>query len=188
MKPVRRVVTGHDEGGRAIVVSDGAPPRRFDNLGQPGLVLTEVWATSSCPALIANDPDPTSRPLSLAPDPLGSVIRVVDIPPDRGADAALTHEMADEVFHAIGAGGARAADPAAHPGMHRTETIDYGLVLEGEIYLLLEGSEVKLQAGDIVVQRGTIHAWSNRSERPCRIAFVLLDGKYSPEIRPAAAH
>ena len=68
-----------------------------------------------------------------------------------------------------------------HPLMHRTETIDYAIVLSGELTLILDDSEVKLQAGDMVVQRGTNHAWSNRSDKPCIIAFVLVDGQFEPE-------
>ena len=182
LKPIRRVVTGHDASGKATVSSDGAPPGVFDKLAQPGLVLTEIWATDTCPAQIGNGQDPTGRPLSLKPSPCGTVIRVVDLPPDQNPNSEFTHEMGKKVFDAIGAGDAHTDEPSVHPGMHRTETIDYGIVLQGEIYLLLEDSEVKLQAGDIVIQRGTIHAWANRSDQLCRIAFILLDGRYTDEV------
>ncbi|MBB2983404.1 cupin domain-containing protein [Paraburkholderia tropica] len=188
LKPIRRVVTGHDENRKAIVSMDGAPPMVIDDLGQPGLVMTEVWNTSECPVVIDNGGDPTDRPLMLRPTARGSVIRVVDLPSETQSKDSVTHEMLKDVFGKIGAADAHSGDPAKHPGMHRTETVDYGIVLEGEVTLILEGSEVNLGAGDIVVQRGTIHAWANRSGKPCRIAFVLLDGTYADEVRPAAAH
>jgi uncharacterized cupin superfamily protein len=66
--------------------------------------------------------------------------------------------------------------------MHRTETIDYGIVLEGEIWLVLDDSEVLAKAGDVIVQRGTDHAWANRSDKVCRVAFILVDGKFTDEL------
>jgi uncharacterized cupin superfamily protein len=72
-----------------------------------------------------------------------------------------------------------------HPLMHRTESIDYGVVIEGEMTLVLDGDEVELKPGSVVVQRGTNHAWANRSGRPCRMLFVLIDAQYAPEITKA---
>jgi naringenin degradation protein FdeH len=187
LKPIRRVVTGHDVEGKAVVSMDGAPPKVVDDLGQPGLVLSEIWATDDCPAIIDNGKDPTARDLMLRPRPLGTVIRVVDIPSETRSEEGFTKEMLRNVFDHIGAGDAHDKRPDSHPGMHRTETVDYGIVMEGEVYLVLEGSEVRLTAGDIIVQRGTIHAWSNRSQQTCRIAFVLIDGKYAGEIKPGAS-
>jgi mannose-6-phosphate isomerase-like protein (cupin superfamily) len=175
---VRRVVTGHDATGKAVVALDGAAPAVFDDLGQPGLMFTEVWSTTGTPASVDSAPDPTLRPLQLAPPNQGSLIRVVDLPPEASGEAVPTPEMAHRIFDALGRAHATGEPGALHPMMHRTETIDYGIVLSGEVTLVLDDSEVVLKAGDVVVQRGTNHAWSNRSGKPCRMVFVLIDGAY----------
>ena len=77
---------------------------------------------------------------------------------------------------------AKRAKPVRHPLMHRTETVDYAVVLEGEITLLLDDSEVHLKAGDVVIQRGTNHAWSNRSGKPVRMLYVLMDGQFDTNL------
>ncbi len=106
----------------------------------------------------------------------GSVFRVIEYPPDR---VRLKTLDPDRFFHAIGA---QAADAATrrHPGMHKTSTVDYCVVLSGEIWAVLDESEVLLRAGDCLVQRGTNHAWSNRTDEPCAIAFVLIAAKPAP--------
>ena len=87
MTQVRRVVTGHNQNGEAIIISDGAPPSVFDNLGQPGLVFHEIWRTNETPVIVGNTTEPTIGALNLAPEPNGSVIRIVDIPPETVGDA-----------------------------------------------------------------------------------------------------
>ncbi|MEK7833904.1 MAG: cupin domain-containing protein, partial [Acidobacteriota bacterium] len=144
----------------------------------PGTVFYEVWNTNASPAPIDNSDDPTLRPLQLHPTPNGSIIRFVDIPPDAGQ-----HDISDEDiaagFAQIGAAGAttRNAD-SPHKLMHRTETIDYGILLSGELWLVLDEGETKLSPGDVVIQRGTNHAWSNRTNETARMVFILLDGKF----------
>lgn len=172
---VRRVVTGHSENGKAIILEDGPTPTVHDDLGQDGLVFMEIWETRATPAPItAEEVEPTDHSLQLAPPKNGVRIRVLDIPPD--SEKANDSE-AEKVFESIGAGHALDRD-APHPFMHKTETIDFGIVLDGELVLIVDEGETTVHAGDIVVQRGTNHAWANRSERNCRIAFVLVDGKY----------
>lgn len=185
---IRRVVTGHDANGRAVITSDGAPPATFPIQALPGLVFTEIWRTHVSPAPIDNSADPTIGPLRLGPTSSGSVIRVVEMPPD----SQQQHEAAAGVFAEIRASHASTAgsDPSKASGnalMHRTETIDYGIVISGEIWLVLDDSETRLLPGDIVVQRGTNHAWSNRTNQPARMAFILLDGKFSPELASVPA-
>lgn len=175
----RRVVTGHNDQGRAIIISDGPPPSEFPLQAVPGLLFSEVWRTAQTPVPIDNSADPTSGPLQLAPASGGSTIRVVEMPPDSQhmiqAAAALFAELdAKEASTTTG--------DVSNALMHRTETVDYGIVVSGEIWLVLDEGETKLVPGDIVVQRGTNHAWSNRSEHPARMVFVLLDGSFSPEI------
>ncbi|VWC89357.1 cupin 2 domain-containing protein [Burkholderia lata] len=179
--PVRRVVTGHDGHGNAIIVSDGAPAAVFPLQALPGLVFSEIWRTVGMPVPIDNGGDPTVGPLRLAPNRSGSVIRVVDMPPD--PDHATF--KADELFSEIAA--ASASTSTGKPAdtlMHRTETVDYGIVIEGEIWLVVDEGETLLKPGDIVVQRGTNHAWSNRSDRNARMVFILLDGRFAPELTP----
>jgi len=172
-RPVRRVVTGHDERGRAVIASDG-PARSVLVAAVPGTVFHEIWTTEGSPASLDDAPDAALGAFALEPPPHGSRIRVVDIPPD-SVQAALSHDEAAAAFAEIGAPSAGTAEPGApHPLMHRTETVDYGIVLEGEVWLVVDEGEVRLGPGDVVVQRGTNHAWSNRTDGVARMAFVLL--------------
>jgi hypothetical protein len=179
---IRRIVTGHDSAGRAVIALDGPPPTVQELAAVPGTVFHEIWSTPATPAPIDNGADPTLGPIRLQPPPQGSRIRVVDIPPDR-VQNAISPEDAAAAFAAIGAAHAPAApESARHRLMHRTETIDYGILLSGELWLVMDEGEVKLAPGDIVVQRGTNHAWSNRSEETARIVFILIDGRFDPSI------
>jgi mannose-6-phosphate isomerase-like protein (cupin superfamily) len=179
---VRRIVTGHDPDGKAVIQSDGAVPKVFDELGPPGLAFMEIWETRAAPAPIApREPEPTDHDLRLLPPAHGVRIRIVDLPPE-GEGGTRAGADPQAVFEKIGAPHAWSAD-AKHPFMHRTETIDYGIVLEGEVTLIVDRGETVVRAGDIVVQRGTNHAWANRSKARCRIAFVLIDGKFDETLR-----
>ena len=179
-KPFRRVVTGHDAAGRAVLLSD-APPTRVQVVGEHGPTFYEVWNTRETPARIdRGSGEPHESQLTLAPPRNGTRIRVLDIPPETQAMAKMDAATARAHFAEIGAAGASTAgDPKArHPMMHRTQSIDYGIVLEGEITLILDEGETTVKAGDIVIQRGTNHGWANRSGKNCRIAFILIDGKF----------
>ena len=143
----------------------------------PGTVFHEIWATEATPARIDNGPDPTLGPLHLAPPPGGTRIRIVDIPPDTVQDAVSRDDVA-AAFALLGAPDAHGAD-GPHALMHRTETVDYGIVLSGELWLVVDEGETRLGPGDVVVQRGTSHAWSNRTDDTARIAFVLVDGRFA---------
>ena len=166
MKPVRRVVTGH-RGGKAVVLFDSAAPNQ--KLRQAsGLVSTLLWVTDETPADISGGQDRSLREIGVPPPVGGSIFRVVDFPPESSARSR------DAILKEMGVtdhGGAR------HAAMHRTRSIDYAIVLEGEIDMLLDDSEVHLTAGDVLVQQGTNHAWVNRGTTPCRVAFVLIDAK-----------
>ncbi|HYD38315.1 MAG TPA: cupin domain-containing protein [Allosphingosinicella sp.] len=175
---VRRVVTGHDADGRSIVQEDGPPARVVTLGGEGGTTFHEIWSTGAAPVPIDRaSGEPAETGISLLPPAGGTRIRILDIPPDDGAVAALPREAVEALFEAIGAGHAL-ADNAPHPLMHRTETIDYGIVLEGELVLILDEGETIVRAGDVVVQRGTSHAWANRSRGNARIAFVLVDARF----------
>jgi len=153
----RRIVTGHAADGRSIVIADDAVPNVRE---LPGARFEEVWATGAAPEPLGLRPvqEPTSKAPAIGPPPGGSTIRVIHFAP--------------------------AASGGARSPMHRTRTIDYGIVLEGEMVLILSDSELTLEAGDIVVQRGTEHAWENRSANDARMAFVLIDASFAPELWP----
>ena len=176
--PFRRIVTGHDDAGNSIIVSDAPPTRVVEVGGAGGPTFVEVWNTRETPAQIdrrAGEPEESG--LVLAPPNGGTRIRVIDFPPEGDEITGLTLEAARAKLGAIGGADASTAN-ARHPLMHRTETVDYGIVLEGELTLVLDDAETVIRAGDIVVQRGTSHAWANRSGSTCRIAFILIDGEF----------
>lgn len=176
---VRRVVTGHDEDGKAIVTSDGFAPNVIAHPMRAGYFSTQIWTTKATPAPVGYEPDPTTEKLPLAPPKNGTTIRVIEFPPEPASVRSMGPEEARAAFAAIGGRDASTFKPGAlHPFMHRTESIDYGLVLSGEITLVLDDTETLLRAGDVVVQRGTNHAWSNRSDKPCHMAFILIDGEF----------
>ena len=133
--------------------------------------------------------EPAEQGIQLAPPKNGTRIRVLDIPPEDESLAAMTPEEARAHFAEVGAADASsfAGAESRHAYMHRTQTVDYGIVLDGEITLIVDDGETIVRAGDIVVQRGTNHGWANRSGRNCRIAFVLIDGTYTDGLFAAAA-
>ncbi|WP_342130900.1 cupin domain-containing protein [Hydrogenophaga sp. OTU3427] len=186
--PIHRVVTGHDADGRAIVTSNGPLPSVIEIAAIPGTIFHEVWSTDATPAPVNNGPDPTVGPIVLPPPRHGTRMRIVDIPPDTADYLAHGAARMHDAFAQIGdaqASTVRADSP--HPLMHRTESVDYGIVIEGEMTLVLDEGEVLLKAGSVVVQRGTNHAWANRSGQLCRMLFVLVDGQYDPAVAQALA-
>jgi naringenin degradation protein FdeH len=184
MTQIRRVVTGHDKNGKAIVLSDGPVPTVHSNPIRPGQQSFEVWKTHAMPVpLAADEPEPTTGPRSLQPPARGTVFRISIVPPETEETRRLTPEQAQELFRKSGAGEASTFGKGGrHPMMHRTETVDYAVVLEGEITLLLDEGDVQLKAGDVVIQRGTSHAWTNRSGKPVKMLYVLIDGDFMPEL------
>jgi quercetin dioxygenase-like cupin family protein len=151
----RRIVTGHDSAGRGRIVSDGPAPA--SRRVPDGASFHDIWVTTTSPAQIAaSEAEPTRAGELLGPPAAGTRVRIVDMP------------------------------PGAHSPMHRTESVDYGVVLEGEITLVLDdGSATTVGPGELVVQRGTDHAWENRSGMPTRILFVLVAGEFADELRAA---
>lgn len=150
--PPRRVVTGHDAMGRSVVLSDERAPKSHSI---PGATFHELWSTSETPAPLfpAEQREPTERPLVTSPPSTGTTIRFVDM------------------------------EPGSRSPMHRTESVDYGIVIAGNIELLLDdGSVTRLGPGDVVVQRGTAHAWLETGDETVRMAFILIDGRFSEEL------
>ena len=162
-----------------MISSDGAPPTVVALDAVPGTVFHEIWSTGSVPARIDNGADPTLGELRLDPPAGGTRIRV-------GHTAGQRPERdlpdAAAAFAQIGASQAHAAE-GPHALMHRTESLDYGIVLAGEVWLVVDDGETRLRPGDIVVQRGTNHAWSNRTDGTARMAFVLVDGSSPRTLR-----
>ena len=181
-RPVRRIVTGHDTAGRAVFLEDGPTPRMIRVGGEHGPLFHEIWNTRETPARIDRaSGEPHEDGVQLAPPKNGARIRVLDIPPEDDSVRSMSAEQARAHFAEVGAAEASShtgGGDSRHAFMHRTETIDYGIVLEGEVTLILDVGETLVRAGDIVVQRGTNHGWANRSGKTCRIAFILIDGKF----------
>jgi hypothetical protein len=174
-KATRRVVTGHDAAGRSIFIIDGPTPHVFSRT-KGSAIVHELWETAATPADNSGHNDAVARGHRLPPPKNGSVFRVIEYPPDSERLAAMQHE------HALpddGSGRAAATDRnnPRHPGFHKTATIDYAIVLAGEIYAMMDVGEVLLKAGDVLIQRGTNHAWSNRTDKPAVVAFVLIDAE-----------
>jgi hypothetical protein len=183
---MRRVVTGHDKSGKAIVVEDGEPPVVFTRPEVPGLAFYEVWNTQSAPAKISAQSDPTKdRPVRVPPPANGTIIRLIDFTTEEPNKPKQPMELAGKLFELMGLHPITDAKLyARHQFMHRTQSVDYAIVLEGSMTLLLDDTEIDLKAGDVVVQNGTIHAWKNSSGANCRMAFILVDGTYEPGLRP----
>jgi mannose-6-phosphate isomerase-like protein (cupin superfamily) len=175
LKSVRRIVTKDGPDGKSRALADGPVESVVSDPARPGYTSSRVWLTDRTPGSIADIRESLARlPHGLLPPKGGSLCRIVTIPPDGGKPAASDVQA---FFAAVGAPGASTFSASApHPYMQKTRTLDLCLVLEGEITLVLDTEEVQLSAGDTVVQRGTNHAWSNRSGKPCVIAISSHDG------------
>jgi len=170
---LRRVVTTLDADGKAVVLFDGENPHR-EVRPLRGNISRAVWATDGAPAQMQGDADRAQGIKTTSPANGGSIFRVIDYPPARPEHEALdSGARMRELAHEPPIKGL----PPRHPFMHRTRSLDYAIILSGEIDMLLDDSEVHLKAGDVIVQQGTNHAWVNRSDQVCRIAFVLVDAK-----------
>ena len=168
---VRRVVTGHDGKGKAVVLMDGEA-QNVKIREATGIGSTLLWVTESTPTDLSGVADAAAREIGVAPPPRGSIFRIVEFPPEQEVGKAMNNE---EVIKEMGLPSKEGEEGnTRHATMHRTDSIDYAVVLSGEVDMWLDDSEVHLKAGDVVVQRGTNHAWVNRGSKPCRVAFVLI--------------
>jgi mannose-6-phosphate isomerase-like protein (cupin superfamily) len=182
---VRRVYTGHNKQGRAVIIQDGLAPNVKEMASMPGLALTDLWETTGPLASNEGNADAADRTVRLEPPRGGSILRIVEFPPDKAwRDSA----DAKAAFESIGAGHAKDKQ-SADPMMHKTSTVDYIIVISGEIYAVVEEGEVLLKPGDVFIQRGTNHSWSVRGDVPCVIAAVLVSaaplGKPAVRKKPA---
>ena len=177
IKPVRRIVTIDDEDGQSLAIADGPSPDVSRDPARPGFSSARIWVTDAAPVSIGDYRDAvTQYPPSLEPPPHGSLCRILTLPPDAGFIGKIGPGDVAAFFQSVGSPQASTYAPSApHPYMQKTRTLDFCLILEGEVTLVLDTEEVHLKAGDTVIQRGTNHAWSNRSDRPCRIAISSHD-------------
>jgi mannose-6-phosphate isomerase-like protein (cupin superfamily) len=175
---IRRVVTGHNAAGRSLFIMDGPAPHVFTR-GPGSAVVTELWETRSAPASNVENAETTDRPFRLAPPRNGTVLRIIEYPSDEQRLVALERERASTDDGSDHAAAFDRASPR-HPGFHKTDSVDYAIVLSGQIYALMDDGEVLLRPGDVLIQRGTNHAWSNRSDEPAILAFVLIDAAPIP--------
>jgi hypothetical protein len=166
----RRVVTGHNAEGRSCFVIDAEASAVKEMPSMPGLALTDLWVTNSAPADNTGDVDTADRDVVLEPPSGGTLFRIVEFPPDSAWRGDADSKQA---FEAIGAGHAT-DDSNADPMMHKTATVDYLTILKGEIWAIVDEGEVCLKQGDVMVQRGTNHSWSVRTEEPCLVGVVLV--------------
>jgi quercetin dioxygenase-like cupin family protein len=175
---LRRVITGHDAKGQSVVLSDGGPAAQ---IAAGGSGLYEIWLTERVPAdntdardlLAGQDPQ-------LCPPAGGVKVRWFTVPPEADAPPAAEREaVAALSFAAVGATQAR-VDTRRHPNMHKTDSVDYIVLVRGEVDMLLDAGEVRaLKPGDVVVQRGTNHAWVNHGSEPALLVAVLIDAPSS---------
>jgi hypothetical protein len=175
---IRRIVSGHNAQGKSVFIMDGMVGPPAGRRSAAGTTVAELWQTDTTPADNSGDKDPTDHPFRLPPPNNGSVFRVVEYPPDKERFAKMNSQ--DWSADAKSQGYHRDAGNARHAGFHKTDTIDYAIVIEGEIVALMDEGERVMKRGDVLIQRGTSHAWANRSDKPARVAFILIDAKPVP--------
>lgn len=169
---IRRVVTGLDANNHAVVVFDSRLTLKASESRPPSVNL---WLTDSSPAGLSFKDDPALRPTGISPPDNGTAMRVVEFPPlDPAIEAKMDPNLMMKV---VGDHAPKRGLPVKHPLMHRTRTVDYAVILSGEIDMMLDDATVHVKAGDIVVQQATNHAWVNHGKEPCRVLFVLMDSK-----------
>jgi hypothetical protein len=184
LAPFRRVVTGVDNKGNSTIVEDGPPSTTLTVDARPGFRSADLYRTVGG-QLPPGDSESEIKVNSLLPPSDGTVLRVVDFPPE-AKDPVEYRRQAAETLGALSMDSTPIRSKSLrHPLMHALNTIDYVIVTHGEIYAVMEEGEVLLTVGDVLIQRGTSHAWSNRSDKVARLVFVLIDGK-PPEAQPAS--
>jgi hypothetical protein len=177
IRKFRLVVTGHDDKGQSVFLSDQIAPHVMTVLQTPTYAATDFWKAMTTPAdnSTATAQDPCQVPFLVAPPANGCVFRVVEFPPDHHWEpkvAAMGGSAPVDETARVAEGGA-----VRHGQMHRTRSLDFAIVLSGEIWAIMDVGEKKMVAGDMLVQRGTNHAWANRSEQPCHVVFILIDAQ-----------
>ncbi|MNL10367.1 Cupin domain protein [compost metagenome] len=171
---IRRIVTGHDLSGQAVFVADGAARRATDFVDIPGHGMAQLWATSCPPRLSETPEDLTQLQGSLIPGVGETSLLAVSFPPDSVMASPVDPQRAFNEM-AVALPGLFDCFEAEHPGMHKTPTIDYGVLLEGELWLELDNGEQRvIRPGDVVIQNGTRHAWRNKSQHSAKAIFFMV--------------
>lgn len=174
LPPVRRIVTGTNASGRSYIMEDGESPAVLTMEARPGYRNSNLWRTLGADVSV-DAPDSITQHQGVLPPKAGTVLRVIDIPPE-SKDPEERRKQTAAVFAAMFPDATRDEHKLErHPGMHITDTIDYAILLQGELVAIMDEDETVMRAGDILIQRGTNHAWANRSTSIARIAFVLID-------------
>ena len=171
---MRRIVTGHNALGKSIITIDGPPAR---SIGEDVGGLFEIWNTDGMAIDTTDNVDRADSEIILSPPANGTKFRYFQInPTPEGVPWDVLQDLAAQAFDRIGAAHHR-IDTSKHPAMHKTETVDYIILLKGDVSLLLDEEEVRLQPFDTVVQRGTNHAWVNHGDEPALLIAVLIDSE-----------
>jgi mannose-6-phosphate isomerase-like protein (cupin superfamily) len=169
---IRRVVTGLDANDKSIVLFDSIVPLTPGKSGYPATVL---WITDTSPPGFSSKEDNATKPIGLSPPDKGTVIRVVEFPPlSSDTEAKMDPNLMMKV---VGDHAPARGLPVKHPLMHRTRTLDYAIIMSGEMDMMLDDTMMHVKAGDVVIQQATNHAWINHSNAPCRVIFVLMDSR-----------
>ena len=169
---MRRIITGHNEEGKSVIAIDGPPAR---SIGEDVGGLFELWNTDGNDIISTDSQDRADEEIILSPPDGGTKFRYFQINPlPEGVPNEMMQEIAADAFEKIGAAHHR-VDTSKHPAMHKTETIDYIILLNGDVTLVLDQEEVDLKPFDVVVQRGTNHAWVNNGDEPALLIAVLID-------------
>jgi quercetin dioxygenase-like cupin family protein len=185
--PVRRIIAGVDDSGKASVLGDAPSPDVSFDPARPGFSATRIWVTEATPAKVKGIRDTLHLPHALEPPAGGTILWCFEFPPEASYIGKILPAHPQAYFASMGSPGiSTARNGAPHPYMQRTRTIDFCHIIDGEITLVLDKEEVHLKEGDALVQRGTSHAWSNRSERPCRVLISqhAATGDYKASASP----
>jgi mannose-6-phosphate isomerase-like protein (cupin superfamily) len=168
---IRRVVTGLDD-NKAKVIFDSLLPLAP---GPYGIKSTTLWITDAFPIRLSFTEDAASKPAGISPPDDGTKLQIVEFAP---LPAEIEEKMDPQfLMKAVGQNAPRRGLPVSHPMMHRTRSVDYAVVLSGEIDMVLDDSSVHLKAGNVIVQQATNHGWVNHGKEPCRMLFVLIDAE-----------
>ncbi|MDC2972340.1 cupin domain-containing protein [Gammaproteobacteria bacterium] len=169
---MRRIITGHNENGKSIITMDGPPAR---SIGEDVGGLFELWNTDGNEVISSDVIDRADDEIILSPPSGGTKFRYFQINPlPEDVPEDMLQEIAADAFEKVGAAHHR-VDTTKHPAMHKTETVDYIILLKGDVTLILDEEEVNLKPFDVVVQRGTNHAWVNNGNEPALLIAVLID-------------
>lgn len=176
LPPIRRIVTAINKAGKSYFLEDGPAPAVKTVADRPGFRVTNLWRTIGAPVDV-NAPDDSLAHSGIQPPKNGNIVRIIDFPPEP-ADPAERKRIFEATFKSLYPDATHHAPTAQqHPGMHTTLTVDYAIVLQGELVAIMDEGETVMRAGDVLIQRATSHAWANRSGQMARILFVLIDGK-----------